>query len=227
MSQENFQDRLQRIDARSAQQLPPQQSPARRSARSLNMGKLVLGALTLLISSQAAKYLNENYETMRDSYGIGAVAGLGLVAMIGMIFATVWLFRGFSQQPNSTAKRQGSPHSSLAMRTTRQASGRAKTICSLVGLSLGFSAYILLLLSTAARDIETEQVIALAKGSAIAAVGLCGLSFLLGVLEILFRGYALWRIPLYYFVGGILSFVVFRAFGIDWLLTQKFVEHLQ
>lgn len=216
MSNADFQTRLQRISANA----PQQQSIARDTphkgqprAQKPNYGLLALGGAVMVLGLQAVKYTNANYDAIRDSIGLGGAAGLGIATYA--IFLT-----GIVVMARAVFKRR-------AAQPMRKVSNRAKLLSSLFGFTLGTIACLLMFMTAAAKFVETEPAQLFSAGGALIAFLLLLLSILFGLVGLFFRRHALRRVPVYFFLGGGLTFATVRIAGINMLKWPQFIAMLQ
>lgn len=224
MAKTDFQDRLQRITANAPQQQPMAQgrSQAKRAgAKKTNFGQLAVGAVTMSLGIQILKYTIESYEAIRDDSGIGIVAGYGLAGTAILLLAIFLIKRAVPAQSTN------SQHAGNAEQPVRQASNRAKLICSLLGFSLGMIAMLIMFMSAAARFIETEKAELAANGGLLIAALLSIVVSFIGMVGLFLRGYALGRVLVYFVIGAGLTFAAVRLLRINMLEWQQFTVLLQ
>jgi len=230
MPNADFQDRLQRIGANS----PIQQSMTRGAPQAgrtgmqkLNYGLIAVGAAIMVLGLQAVKYANENYEAIRDSNGIGAAAGLGLVGMVALLIGVIVMMRAVFKRRATLARADASQYSANVVQPVRKAPTGARVFFSLLGFAFGTIACLYMFMAAAARFVETETAYLFANGGVLIALFLALVSLLFGLVELFFRGYALGRVPVYFLFGGVLTFATVRIAGINMLEWQQFTTMLQ
>lgn len=221
MPKADFQDRLQRINANAPQHQPadpgvPKTEQAR--AQRTNYGLLVLGGAATALGFQAVKYTNRNFQTIGDSIGTGASAGLGVATYVVFLAGIVAMARAVLK------RRIAQP----ALKATK----RVRLLFSFFGFALGTIACLLMFMSAAARFVETETAQIFSFGSGLTAFLLFLLSALFGLVGLFFRGYtlgryALWRVPVYFLSGGALTFAAVRLARINMLEWPHFIAMLQ
>ncbi|MBY6066783.1 hypothetical protein KUW17_08530 [Leisingera aquaemixtae] len=221
MSKADFQSRLQRINAAPPLRQPadlsiPQTEQAR--VQKTNYGLLTLGGAVVLLGVQAIKYTNANYIPIEDSIGTAASIGLCFAAYVVFLAGIVAVARAIIK------RRIAQP--------VLQSTKRARAFTSLSGFILGTIACLIMFMSAAARFIETEAAELFSLGSSLIAFLLFLLSALLGLIGLFFRGYtlhryALWRFPVYFLYGGVLTYAAVRVAGINLLKWPSFIAMLQ
>ncbi|NRB19026.1 MAG: hypothetical protein HRU33_16055 [Rhodobacteraceae bacterium] len=230
MAKTDFQDRLQRITANAPQQQPMAQgrSPTGRTgARKLSVIQLVVGAIIMKVGKDVVKFANENYDAIRDDAGVTAAAGLGFAGTVILLFGLFMMFREISKWWAGPAEAVAPQRSAKVAQPARQASNRAKLICSLLGFGLGMIAILYLFLAAAAGGIETEKARIFANGGLLIAALLFVVVSFIGIVGLFLRGYALGRVPVYFVIGAGLTFAVIRIFRMDILEVQQFTGLLQ
>ena len=226
MTNAGFQDRLQRLNANSPQQQSITRGVAHKErfrARKPNYRLMGLGGASIGLGVQVIKYTNENYQTIKDSSGIGTAAGLGVAGMVALLIGLILLIRAIA----TPAKATTSECSSNMERPVRQTSTKARIVFSLLGFVLGAIACLYMFMSAAARLVETEAATTFSIGGFFIAGLLAFVSLLFGFTGLFFRGYALGRVPMYCLFGGMISFGSFRVLGINLLEWPEFITTLQ
>ncbi|KAE9629546.1 hypothetical protein [Parasedimentitalea maritima] len=229
MSTADFQQRLRRINADVPQQQPMDQGSSqamRTGARKLNVVQLVAGGAILLLGNRALKQVNENYEAIRDSSGIGTAAGLSLVSIAVFLAGIFILARGFFNLKAGPASENNAHFSTEEMPRVPKASNKAKLICSLVGLVLGVFACLCLALAAFA-GYETEKALQIAICGIALSILLLLFAITTGIVGIFKRGFALGRVPGYFVIGAVLTFSTIRYFRINPSDWQQFAEILR
>lgn len=230
MDNADFQDRLRRIGGNSAQQQPMTQDTSQAvqpSTRKLDYGRFGLGAVVMALGGQAVKYVNENYDAIRDSSGIGTVVGVGLAGAAVFLFGISVMARTAYERWTAPAGAAASSHSAKVVQPVRQASTTAKVICSLLGFAFGTIACFYILMAGAMRYLGTEKAELFVLGSIVIATLLVFVSLLFGIVGLFLRGYALGRVPVYLLFGVVLTFSAVRIFGINMLEWQPLMAQLQ
>lgn len=226
MTHTDFQERLNRIGAKST----PQPTAGavltqskRTNAKRPGMGRLILGASLLAGGMQAVKYANVNYDVIKNSGGVGMAAFFGLGGMLSLLIGGYLLVTG-------SLGKKASAQQTYAMEDVasgREASTRARVICSLLGFFLGFAAFGYVLLAAAATTIDTEMADNFTNGGLVLAILFAVLSLLIGLIGLFVRGFALGRVPVYFVFGVILTFVSVKLFRVNPLEWAQFVDLLQ
>lgn len=221
MSDANFKRRLQRIDT------SPERKQHGQDGRTPRYGLLVLGALAFAFGLQTLRYTNENYETVRDSFGVAAAAGLGFAGMIILLIGCVGIIRAvlFKRPRPATSADYG--YSIIDERSTQRVSGARKILSTLIGVLFGASACVLMFMAASARIIDTEPAQQFAFTSVLAAFLLLITSLLFTILGLFFRGNGLWRVLTYFLLSACVTFAIVRIAEINMLAWPHFVEMLQ
>ena len=216
MSNTDFQQRLQRIGARSEPQDYGRGTEAGPRSEKPDLRLIGLGGFLLVSGLQSVKYANQNYEALRDGSMPGMVFALGVGGLVLLLVGVMIFFRAFAK--GRTVKMATEmPETSIA----------ARVICSLLGFAFGVIACMYLFLAAGARFIETEKAQLFSEGGIVIALGLLLFSLLLGLIGLFLRGYGLGRIPIYYFLGGAITWAVVRIMNINVLEWTQFVAMLQ
>lgn len=213
MSNSEFQMRLERINAKSQMQLPHDPSPqqkARSDKRKPDYLRIFIGGLFVAFGQQGAKFANENYDAIKNDFGIGLAIALGIAALAGLIVGSILAFRGFF--PKHLRK-----EASLAQKA--QDSKRAKSVCSLLGLAFGTTASLSMFVYTAARSTGSAESIAI--NSLSFAFSLLLISLLLGISGLFRRGSSLRRVPFFFLLGGALTLVIVRSFAGEFVTPHQ------
>lgn len=225
MSNTDFQDRLNRIAASTQQQAPVRDAPqARRGKmRRLNHGLLFAGALIMTIGIHGLTSVNRNYEAVRDTIGIVASAGLGLASFAAVLIGGFVLFRAaYTGQTSAEVAAFAQP-----ARAARQPSTGTRVFFSLLGFAFGSIAVFYMFAAAVAHRFDTEAARVFTGGGVLMALFLVVVSLAFGFLGLFLRGYALGRVPVYFFVGGAVSIIAVRVLGINFLDWPEFVARLQ
>ena len=148
------------------------------------------------------------------------MAGYGLAGTAVLLLAIFLILRAVSARPTN------SRHAANLERPVRQASNRARLICSLLGFALGSIACFYLYLAAASTGIETEKARIFANGGLLIAAFLSIVAILIGMAGLFLRGYALGRVPVYFVIAAGLTFAAIRYFRINALEWQQFTEML-
>lgn len=154
---------------------------------------------------QVMKYANTNYETIRDSSGVGAAAGLGLGALGAFLFGGYLLMRALGRGNMAGGQAR-------VQQPSRQASSGAMLFCSVLGFIFGSVACFFIFAAQAARYVDTEAARHLAIGGGAIGLGLVALSLLIGFFGLFVKGFGLGRVPVYFVLGCVLTFAVIRVF---------------
>lgn len=230
VSDENFQDRLRRISAKSQPQQPMAEGAgpiARSEAPKPNYRLVGAGGAIMALGIQAVKFTNENYQPIKASSGAYAGLGLGFAGIVAFLIGIVIIFRACSKGYVAHTSASHAQYSANSTQVARKPSKIAQVFFSLLGLTFGTIACLYLFMAGAARFIETERAPAFVNGSVIIAIFLCLVSLLFGLISLFLRGYALGRVPFYFFIGNVLTYVAVRAFKINMLEWQQLADFLQ
>jgi len=223
MSNTDFHARLNRISANAQQPSGQTGRPKGRQAlNKMRFGLFFVGTLIFFASLEVVKFVNTRYETIRDDFGIGVAAGTAFVAVLGMLAGVVMMYRAVPKGHSSPKDSQSSN-----VEPKRKASNKARVICSLFGFALGAIAIFYILLSAAASLIETEAARHLTTGGFVIAGGLLLVALIFGFVGLFLRGYALGRVPGYFVLGFILTYLVFRFARVNPMEWQQFTAALQ
>ena len=230
MSDENFQDRLRRISANSKHQQPMAEGTdhaSRARPQKPNYRLVGAGGAIMVLGIQAVKFVNENYQSLKDSSGAYAGLGLGLAGIVVFLIGIVVIVRGCSRMLAANTSAPDSQYSASVAKAKRKPSKVAQVFFSLLGIVLGTVACLYMFMASAALLIETETAQVFSKGGFLIA-GLLGLvSMLFGLISLFLRGYALGRVPFYFLISAILTFVIIRGFKIDtlsWLQSTALLQ---
>jgi hypothetical protein len=230
VSDENFQDRLRRISANSQQQQPVAEGAGhvvRSKAPKPNYRLIGAGGAIMALGIQAVKFTNENYQSIKASSGAYAGLGLGLAGIVVFLVGIVVIVRGCSKMLAARTPASDLQYSASSAQAVRKPSKIARVFFSLLGLAFGTIACLYLFMAGAARFIETERAPAFVNGSVIIAIFLCLVSLLFGLVGLFLRGYALGRVPFYFLIGNMLTYVAVRAFKINMLEWKQLTDFLQ
>lgn len=230
MSNTDFQDCLRRISGNS-----PQQQQVARGAEHVgrsgpqkpNYVHAGVGGAIMALGIQAVKYTNENYEAIRESGAIGTLVGFGLGGMAAVLIGVFVIMRAVFKWRAAPATAAASQYSANVAPPVRKASTGARVFFSLLGFAFGTIACLYMFMAAAARFVETELAQDFSNGSALIALLLALVSLLFGLVGLFLRGYALWRVPIYFVFGGVLAFAAVRVAGINMLEWQQFIAKLQ
>ena len=230
MSNADFQERLRRVGANSPQQQPIARSASRSGRPGLrkpNYGLVGAGGAVMMLGLQVVKYANANYEAIRDSSGVGTAAGLGLAGIAALLIGVFVMMRAAFKRASASVETTASRHSANAAKPVQRVSTGARVFFSLLGFALGMIACLYMFMASAARFVDTDTAQLFSNGGALIAIFLALLSLLFGLVGLFLRGYALWRVPVYFLVGGVLTFATVRVSGINMLEWQQFTASLQ
>lgn len=213
----DFQDRLTRINANKA--LTAQGNghavPGSSGKEQCTVGTMILGCVFISFGTTTIRKTNEHYETIRDSFELGAAVALGIVGVALLLLGCRSLWHWAKGRE---AARSSVPVASTAVET----SSRAKTTASLFGLALGTAAALVMFLAAAYNFPGPGASPALVKLLALAALSLAVLSVVIGVTGFVARGRALMRVPACFFIGGLLTYAVVMALRVD---TRAWLEY--
>ncbi|NGM44865.1 hypothetical protein G5B31_04885 [Rhodobacter sp. SGA-6-6] len=223
MSNTSFQERLQRISATTPQ--PMVQGSGQGRPGKVGIGRIGMAGAAMVLGLQIVKLANENYEAIRDSHGLAAVAGTALVGMVIGLTGIVLIIRAcFKTFVASAAVAEHQVGHSCPVRKPSKA---AQVLFSLMGFAFGVISCLGLAVAAAARVIETEQAHAFSSGSILVAFSFALVSVLIGLSGLFARGRGLLRVPVYFMFGWILAFVTFRMIRVNLLEWEPFTSHFQ
>lgn len=226
MSNTDFQARLQRISDHATQSpdMPGADHAGKLRPQKPNYGRAGVGGAIMMFGVQVMKYANHHYESVRDTSGIAVTAAIGIAGFAVTLAGLIWIFRAVSQL---TAADQNAVPNAVPVATPRRPSTGARVFFSLLGLVLGGLASLYMFLAAAARFVETDAAQRFSDGAAFIAVFLAFLSLIFWFVGLLLPGRALWRVPVYFFCGGALTYAAFRILRINVLEWPQFVAVLQ
>ena len=181
----------------------------------------------MALGIQAVKFTNENYQYVKANSGAYAGVGLGFAGILVFLIGIAVIFRACSKGHSARTAASASQYSTSSAQAVRKPSKIALVFFSLLGLAFGTIACLYLFMAGAARFIETERAPAVVNGSVIIAIFLCLVSLLFGLVSLFLRGYAMGRVPFYFLIGGVLTFVAVRVFKINMLEWQQLTTLLQ
>ncbi|WIY25547.1 hypothetical protein [Parasedimentitalea psychrophila] len=193
----------------------------------MNVVKMGLAAVIVSIGSLTVKFVNENYETIRDYAGINAISGFVFAGVLMLLFGIFMMGREFFRWSAGSAQAAAPQRSANVEQPVRQTSNRAKLIFSLLGFSFGMIAMLVMFMSAAAQFIETEKADLAEGGGILIAALLVIVSALIGMVGLFLRGYALGRVPVYFVIGAGLTITTVRLLRINMLEWQFFTVLLQ
>ncbi|WP_170408967.1 hypothetical protein [Ruegeria arenilitoris] len=225
MSNTSFQDRIQRINANNPQATSDlSQKVTKAPSLRPNHWKVLVGILFLSAGQQAVKQANESYEVIKQSYGIGAAAGLGVAGVFALVAGCILMYRGILAG-NKQRNKAISGASETGGRRKRITSNRARTICSIVGFSLGAIATFYLITGKIAHSMDTESAREYALGASVIMIGLPMLSLLIGFIGLFVRGFALGRVPVFCVLGAFITICAIILSGANpyewnWLFSR-------
>lgn len=222
MSNEDFQQRLQRLQSQAShhhaihagQPVQTMHKTSRPKALRVGIGGGIMGLGGYLI-----RYANQNYEALRDSGGLGMIATYGLGGLALAVLGIVLMMRAVFAKT--------APASVSAPRPKRRASATAIWVTSTFGFLAGVTSCFYLFLWATLRFIGTEKALSYEHGSLGVAVLLCLITLCFGVLSLFLRGRSLGRVFVYYWCGAVLTFAVFILADINMLKWQPLMEHLK
>ena len=181
----------------------------------------------MAVGIQAVKFVNENYQSLKESNGAYAGAALGVAGAAVVFIGIVVIVRGSSKMLAAQLPAPASQYSASFAPTERKPSKIAQILFSLLGFVFGSIACLYIFISAAALWIETEKASAVSIGSLLIAVVLCFVSLLFGLASLFLRGYGLGRVPFYFLIGSVLTFVAVRVFKVNMLEWQQLMDFLQ
>lgn len=213
MSDQNFQDRLNRIataEPSEGQRRKHTQSQAGRSLQGkLKLGKLFLGALLMMCGVQAIKAANTGYDRLVEADSPGTILVLAVAGIASLLIGCVVMYRAVN------ASRQ--PLAAPAEVVVTPPSSGSRLVCAAFGLLIGGLACLLLgaaaQISNQAEDAESTR--AFVNGSGVFLVGSSVTMIVLGLIGIFSRFRALRRMPIYYIVGAAIVFVLIQM----WIIS--------
>jgi hypothetical protein len=218
MTNPDFEDRLARIKSSPPRSAGgPTAGPGKTGGR---FSRLVLALVFVGVGGQLIKIANQNYETIRDQYGILAALGIGLGAIGFMILGITLLFRALWPTPSMPMSSSGYAYPTGATRLPPRTSAGARLFFSLLGMGLGALACLFMYLANAGRQlgidgkVDAEAARAMMGGSTIAAFLLLALAALIGFVGLFVRRLPMRRVPVFFLLGAMLLFATFRTFEI-------------
>ena len=181
----------------------------------------------MALGIQAVKFVNENYQSLKESHGSYAGAALGVAGAIVFLIGIVVIVRGCSQMLAAQTPAPTSQYSASFAPAVRKPSKIAQILFSLLGFVFGSIACLYMFMGAAARFIETQRAPAFSNGCVLIAFVLCFVSLLFGLASLFLRGYGLGRVPFYFLIGSVLTFVAVRVFKVNMLEWQQLMDFLQ
>lgn len=218
MSNSEFEDRLNRIKAGARQTAA---STSVRAGGRFPYVRLYLGAFLLICGVLLIRLANDNYESIRDQYGLAAVAGLGLGGLALTLFGTgikLRLVRQFVRNASDTQLSVDRP--TIATRHQVQTSVGARLFFSLLGLGLGGLACLLMYVGNAGRQlgvigqVDAETARDMATASIVAAFFLVAFAVLIGFIGLFVRRLPMRRVPIFTFLGAMVLYTSFQTLRI-------------
>ncbi|MFY2825669.1 hypothetical protein [Ruegeria sp. MALMAid1280] len=225
MSSASFQDRIQRINAKNPHSSAPlSQEVTKASSLRPTHWKVLVGILILSVGQQLMRQANDSYETIKQSYGMGAAAGLGIGGALMLVYGCVLMYRGLTAA-NTQQNKTISHGSGTDGRPKRKASYMARTISSVVGFIFGSIASFYLIVGTVARSIDTNVAREFATEAGMAMIGLAFLSVFIGITGLRLRGFGLGRVPVYFLIGALITISAINLSGTNpyewgWLVSR-------
>jgi hypothetical protein len=230
MSNANFQERIQRINANPGHSQPVlfggPQSTAAQAPQKPNLIVVCIGAFLMSLGLFIIKDLNENYEILRESPGLGYVMASALCSVTFILTGCIFLLRAFSKKRatrNSTAS-QSTGHGE---HPARNASIKARIRSSVLGLVFGISSCISLFLAGKATKIPTEAAQQIYEGALAASIFLLVLSVLVGFVGLFLRRSALARVPVCFLIGALATFLTIQKTGMGIREIEYILSALQ
>lgn len=230
MSQSDFQARLDRLNPESASQttFAQQRSSDAHGSSVTKFGKkwrsalLTIGpaAAVMALGFQTLKLVVSKYDYIHDTHGIGVAIGASLFATL-LLVTGVFLFHRASKRFAASGSEPDHPT------PKRVASNRAKTLWSLVGLLLGAFACYEMFLAAAARQFETEIAEKVAAGGVFLAAFLALFTSLFLIASMIWRGRGLARVTVFFWAGGILTYLAMGLLNVDLKQHEAFAMYLQ
>ncbi len=220
MSRADFQDRLQRIGAQEPNShfvASPGSNSKPTGRQTVSHVHMLMGAAFIAGGLQAVKHALQNHEALRDSGATGTLAGLAIGGGLALLFGAKTMMRGMPDKHAAVA----------AAQTARQPSARARIFFSILGFAFGSLACLYMFLVAAARFVDTEKAHTFATGGVVIAAALALVSLSFGLAGLFLRGYALGRVPVYFLIGGIVTWSFVRIARINMLEWSVFMAQLQ
>ena len=208
------------------------QSTSAGSGWSLRFGLVFLACLSCVAGIQMTRVANNDYLLIRDQYGGGAAAALGLggIALIALGIAMV--IRAMFPKRSTPTEEMPLSYTSSRTRPQVKTSAAARAFFSLLGLAMGAGACFFLYMGSVAAhlgdigEVEKKAADAGALGSAVIAFLLMALALLIGFLGLFFRGPPLRRVPIFFLLGGMLLYTSFQTLRIHPLNWPTFMAEV-
>ncbi len=230
MSNANFHDRIQRINAKSQQPRATlyggSQTAPTQVKKKPNLAVVFAGSLLMCMGLYIIKDLNEEYEVLRDSNGLGFITAFALSGVVFLLAGCFILFRAFLSKRssrNGTALQSSENGEPQILR----ASGKAQTLSSVFGLILGVGACVCFLSGVMATRVATETGFEVFQSTLVVSISLLVSSILIGLVGVFLRGYALGRVPVYFAIGALATFSIVLFTGLPEQLMEYFYSALQ
>ncbi|MEM7320324.1 MAG: hypothetical protein AAF408_15050 [Pseudomonadota bacterium] len=221
----DFENRLQRIGARTSEQHAQRQGSMRSvrpAGEQLRYGLFFVGAILTMLGLQGVKFANENYEAIKSDGAIGMLAGFGLGGAVFLVAGIIIMFRAISKKPATHGQ-----HSGDLAQPAQQVSKRARRNASRTGFILGLVSCVLMFLASEAKHIDTELAGMAVTLASLVGFGLGFVALVIGFAGLFARGYALWRVPVYFLCVWFLTFVVVTGSGIQVRDLPQFIAFFQ
>lgn len=221
MSNQDFQDRLQRINAgKDPMDTRAPGASGHRRGQKPDYRLIGAGGALMGLGLHGLRLVNQHYEAIRDGKGIAAAAGAGLgstaILLVGIYLILRGAYKGIAAA--------GADTSTGRIRTPSRAT---KLFWSLLGFAMGTIANLYMFSAAAARFINTEHARFFSTRAALIAIALALVAVLIGATGLFLRGRGLGRVPVYFLCGGALTYATFRLMEINLLQWPNFVARLQ
>lgn len=217
MSDNDFQDRLQRIGGNRGTPLSPALQPARIGRRPPNLALMVVAVLVVWIGAGLIRFANENYDKLKADGGVGLSLGIGIGSIAIVIWGIVLFVRSIRPRPIASVD-----HASLSedMRTT-------KNRLALIGIVLGIASAICMYMAGTAFRVATPTAQAFGNNIMFAAGLLMAVATMIALVTRIAPGFGFFRVVLSYITGFILVLGIVRVVQFDLRTLPSFMALLE
>jgi hypothetical protein len=217
MSDNDFQDRLQRIAGNRGTSLSPASQPERTFRRAPNLALMVVFVLVIWIGAGLVRFANENYDKLKADGGVGLSVGIGIGAIAIVIWGIVLFVRSIRPRPAASIDQTSLPDD---MRTT-------KNRLAILGVVLGIASAIFMFMASAALRVETASARSFGEHMLLAAVLLMAVATMIALVTRITPGFGFFRVVLSYLTGFILVLGIVRVVQFDLLSWPSFMALLE